>query len=254
VARKDCLTGLRTPIQWYLVLVGLIILGFQVLGLIRSGGVAAMEPGEIARTRLLMLGFAVGGPAIAGSAMAGSAFSGEGDNFALVGSWPVHPRVLFVAKAAAVLPVPLGASMAAIAVLTGVIDLGWSPAVVYLPVVALCLLPMQCAMTLVDLYFPDFAAGNEGDAPARSTGTAIVKRLIAMYGGIALIAGLVLSYGFGAYYQTTGWGWAANLTASQANAIGYAAFLVEATAIGVASTVLGAKRVAVLSARNLRGA
>jgi hypothetical protein len=250
IARKDCLTWFRTPIQWYLVLVGLVLVGFQIINLTRSsGGGLPTTAADITRTRLVMLGVAIGGPAIAGSALAGSAFSGEGDNFDLVRSWPIDARVLFMAKAFAVLPVPLVAALAAIFALTKLVDLAWSPAISYVPVIALTLLPMQAVMTLVDLYFPDFASGNEGDAPSRPTAAAMVKRLVSLYGGIVVVAALLVSFSFGSYYRETGWAWASGLSPLLARLAGYGAFVAEAGGLVGLSIWLGTRRLAALSRR-----
>jgi len=254
IARMDLLKALRTPVAWYLVATGLVIVGFQVVSVARAlGGAAPVDPGQADRWRLLLLGFAIGGPAMAGSALASSAFSSEGRNFGLMRSWPVASRTLFMAKVLAPMPMPFVAAAVALTVLSRVVDIPWPPLGVYLPVIALCLLPMLSVMALVDLTFPDFATGSQGGTSSHASGTAVIRRLLALYGGVGIVAVMVLTLGFGTYHHQMGWVWAAALSPSQAGLAGAVAFVAEATLFTALAVHLGTRRLDRLSRHNPQG-
>jgi len=255
IARMDLLKALRTPVAWYLVATGLVIVGFQVISVARAlGGTAPVDPEQIDRWRMVLLGFAIGGPAMAGSALGSSAFSSEGANFGLVRSWPVTSRALFIAKSVAPLPMPFAAASAALVAISRFVDIPWAPVGAYLPVIALCLLPMLSVMALVDLTFPDFATGSQGGTPSRgASGSAVIRRLLALYGGIGMVALMVLTFGFGSYYRQTDWSWAVALSPGQANLVGAAAFALEAVMLTALAVQLGTRRLDSLSRRNPKG-
>lgn len=246
VSRKDLLTSTRTPVMWYLVLVGAVVVAFQIVNMVRSRAGHPVDEGF----RLLILGFVLGGASFSGSILAGSAFSREGGNLGLVQSWPASPATLFAAKVAAALPVPVMASLVGLGVVTYLTPVSFAPFWPYLPAVILTQLAMLSLMALLDSFFPDFSFEKGFEPGTRgSTGT-VIKTLVSLYAGIGAVVLMVATLSFGTTYGR--FAWAQSLTREQAQIIAYLAFALEGLVFIAGALALGSRRLAALAHRNVR--
>ncbi len=246
LARKDFLASARTPVLWYLLLVGAVVVAFQIINMVRARSGQPVDEG----VRLLLLGFVLGGASFSGSVLAGSAFSREGGNFGLVQSWPVPATTVFLGKVAAALPVPLAASVAGLLAVSRFTPVAFAPLWRYLPVVVLSILSVLSLMALLDTFFPDFSYEKGFEPGSRGSGTTVIKTLVSVYGGIGIIVLMMATLSFGFTYGR--FGWAQSLTQGQAGALAYALFVAEAALFTVGAVALGSRRLAALAQRDVR--
>jgi len=240
IARKDLLTGLRTPLMWYLVLVGAVVVTFQVINLMRS--TAGQPPSS--GTAIILLSFVSGGASFSGFVYAGSAFSREGGNFSLLSSWPVSTAALFAGKVAATLPVSVTVGIVGLVIVGHVAPGILGPFWRNLPVLVSTLVPALSLMALLDTLFPDFSFERGFQPGSRGSASTVVKTLVSLYSGIGIVVVLTIAFYFGSYYSR--FKWASGLSAAQARMAGYALHLVAATVLTAASFLLGAPRLRTL--------
>ena len=245
VLRKDLTMTLRAPIQWYLIGVGIVVVSFQVLSIVRGTAVRPITGGG----RLMVAGLLLVGASFGGSVFAGAAFSREGGNFALIRSWPMTSVQVFLAKVGATLPVPLGVAALGLAVAGRVEQLGMRPAGQYYLPMVMTAVTIMAAMACLDSYFADFSFERGLEPGARASAGTVIKTVVALYGATGAILLMFGTLNFGSYYARLAW--AAGLAPATASVLGYAAFVIESVGLTLLSVRLGARRLDLLLERNL---
>jgi hypothetical protein len=240
IARKDLVVSLRFPIHWYMVAIGVILAGFQLVGLRMQGDrVYAGQPPFIASMMV------VGGASLGAALMAGSSFSREGDNIGLLQTWPVAPLTIFWAKICGALPVPLllvSAGVVGFARLAGVQSIPLWPNLA----LAWAIIPSLLVVLLgVDTLMPNFRF-TAGLQPGSKHGSgAAFKTLIIAYASFAMIALGFATWGLhGSYTQIA---WLAGLSPEAASGLAYFLFAVQTLGVMLIVPVLGARRIAASS-------
>lgn len=236
IARKDLVVSLRYPIHWYMVAIGVILAGFQLVGLRMQGArVYAGQPPFI--TSMMV----VGGASLGAALMAGSSISREGDNVGLLQTWPAAPLTVFWAKICGALPVPLllvTAGMAGFARFAGVQSTPLWPNLA----LAWAIIPSLLVVLLaVDALMPNskFMAGMQ---PGSKHGSgAVFKTLIIAYASFAMIALGFATWLLPGYYTQIGW--LAGLSSEAVTRLAYFLFAVQTVGVMLIVPRLGARRI-----------
>jgi len=215
VAKKDFLVSLRSPIHWYLLAIGLIVVGFQIVNLMGGHSV----PGG---RELFVTGMIIAGASMNSVVMAGSALSREGESFGLLRTMPVRGISIYWSKILAALPLPLVFVSGALIGVSRIPSLGMTSAWPYMLIAMMTLPSMFAVLLLLDALMPDFGFDQGMQPGSRRAGGTVIKLLVLVYGSFGLVALLMSTIALPGYY--TRFAWLSGLTPDQVRPLSYALF------------------------------
>jgi ABC-2 type transport system permease protein len=245
VARKDLLISLRYSVHWYMMAIGVILIGFQVLSLTMRGGSASSPAAAMATTegqRLFVTGLVAAGTGLGAVLMAGSGLSREGDNVALVRTWPIEPLTLFWAKVCAALPVPLSAATVALLGISRITGLQMTQVGTYIMLAWVTLPVVLVVLLVLDTLMPNFNFSAGMQPGSNRAGGTVFKTLLMVYSSFGLFAVILATFGLPGFYERVRW--LAHLSPQAIRVVAYSLFGLETLGVALLLPPWGARRIA----------